>query len=980
MGRRDSLLFPRRIPRRSVTPSGTCYACVFYPLSLAVLSLAVPSAAAQTLCSSDDYATVFETDVQQDANASPALVLTGPYDIPTSGASMTVRIHVHLLRNSDGTGGMRAPRVAAVLSRIRRDLAPRGISLVEAGRSEIDNTAWANDPDTYFSDITATDSHADRIDVYLTALPPAPCSPPPPRAFGKATGIPGSGMVFGYYNGVDDPLLPDPASGEDDYKMNVASHEMGHALGLFHTYHWTLEGSTTPTVPAPCPELVNGSNGDTCGDYVRDTPADPTDEHYVPQPMNWGSTPTCALIRGTPNVDPNGAPYMPRVSNLMSQFRPECATSFTPGQGARMIAVTLVQNGAVVQEATVPATLHVPTGFATVFSASTVRFGQGASLSVSGLLGATATTFTPLNAAQGWGGLSVPGGTLTLGAGSVVSGVVTSTAAVAVSGGGSAILDRVQVLNTSGGGAGLLVSGRRSSARISGASLIYRNRPGPGVRADAGAQVTIDSDDVEIYNNGEGIVATGTGSSALVLGGNIHENYGPGLRASSGGRVNVLRDAGSGTSSFATTAQPVRVIRNIGGLYAIPTGKQGGGVIWSGDYVCVQAPCPSIGGHRFDFNSQPQPGGGPVYDALALSASRVTAPHNYWNGRTSAQVLATSLADKSSSIDVSDALLTPPAAGSGASGRASAPTARITRDGGTPQAAGRLGTGRVDAAVQALLAEADGLVQAGDSTLAATRIIAAYGIVTSEDDRLAVAEAAGRTLAAVQPPALIAWAAALTAAPADRPWGRRALAAGLTGQGHTAEALAVAQALADENGAGSDSTAISHRSRGLGIVVEAAVEAGDGPRAVQALADLADVDAEGAAELALSVALAFPEETVGAGRGVAQGRSASSAGSSDAPASDKTAAQVVDLVAVPNPSAGAVRVTLALGTAAEARVEVFDALGRRVALLHDGPASGTFATSFDGSAFPAGVYVVRAVVRSAGGSSSVVARRVVVTR
>jgi len=64
------------------------------------------------------------------------------------------------------------------------------------------------------------------------------------------------------------------------------------------------------------------------------------------------------------------------------------------------------------------------------------------------------------------------------------------------------------------------------------------------------------------------------------------------------------------------------------------------------------------------------------------------------------------------------------------------------------------------------------------------------------------------------------------------------------------------------------------------------------------------------------------------------------------------------------------RVRLTLATAAEARVAVYDALGREVARLHDGPlAGGTTDLSWADAGAAPGVYVVRAdiggVVRSA---------------
>ena len=70
----------------------------------------------------------------------------------------------------------------------------------------------------------------------------------------------------------------------------------------------------------------------------------------------------------------------------------------------------------------------------------------------------------------------------------------------------------------------------------------------------------------------------------------------------------------------------------------------------------------------------------------------------------------------------------------------------------------------------------------------------------------------------------------------------------------------------------------------------------------------------------------------------------------------------------PNPSGGAVTVALALPSAGPVRVAVYDALGRRVAVVHDGPlGAGVHEFGLDGSALPAGLYVVRATVGDAAG-------------
>jgi hypothetical protein len=69
----------------------------------------------------------------------------------------------------------------------------------------------------------------------------------------------------------------------------------------------------------------------------------------------------------------------------------------------------------------------------------------------------------------------------------------------------------------------------------------------------------------------------------------------------------------------------------------------------------------------------------------------------------------------------------------------------------------------------------------------------------------------------------------------------------------------------------------------------------------------------------------------------------------------------------PNPSTGAVRLSLELPVAGPLRVEVLDVTGRRVRVLHQGPAGpGTLHLSWDGAGdggapTPAGCYFVRAM-------------------
>jgi hypothetical protein len=83
-------------------------------------------------------------------------------------------------------------------------------------------------------------------------------------------------------------------------------------------------------------------------------------------------------------------------------------------------------------------------------------------------------------------------------------------------------------------------------------------------------------------------------------------------------------------------------------------------------------------------------------------------------------------------------------------------------------------------------------------------------------------------------------------------------------------------------------------------------------------------------------------------------------------ATEGAAPRAAALTVAPNPFTEAALLRLTLPAPGPARVEVFDALGRRVAVLHDGPLpAGETALRLRGAALPPGVYLAR--VLAAGG-------------
>lgn len=217
-----------------------------------------------------------------------------------------LRIYVHVIRKSNGTGGQTVPDVYEALSYLDRDYNPHNIFFIwDCNIDYIDNDTYYNLPGT--PAIFNVNNHSDGIDIYLFRDQP----PPGATGNGMAAGIGATAFyVFGnFWNPPYNPLA----------RSHVISHEMGHCINLWHPWQG----------PNGCQEFVNGSNCHICGDLVCDTPADP------PGGLNFNVNPqTCTwTLSGN---DPNGDPYNPDESLIMAYTLPDCMEYFSQGQGQRM--------------------------------------------------------------------------------------------------------------------------------------------------------------------------------------------------------------------------------------------------------------------------------------------------------------------------------------------------------------------------------------------------------------------------------------------------------------------------------------------------------------------------------------------------------------------------------------------------------------------------------------------------------------------
>lgn len=222
-----------------------------------------------------------------------------------SSPNSSVPIKAHIIRTSSGAGGLSVSQLnnAIALMNTYYSNAFLEFFLCE-DINYIDNSDFYDYTTNQEAALTTSNNVDNVINIYFT---------------NSITSTNGGGLCgYAYFPGGPEVIL---MANQCTTNGSTLSHEMGHFFALSHT-HGNVNGQLTG-------ELVDGSNCETEGDFLCDTPADP---------QLSASKVNSSCIYTANEFDANGQIFEPNTRNIMSYSRTSCRNEFSPQQYARIYA------------------------------------------------------------------------------------------------------------------------------------------------------------------------------------------------------------------------------------------------------------------------------------------------------------------------------------------------------------------------------------------------------------------------------------------------------------------------------------------------------------------------------------------------------------------------------------------------------------------------------------------------------------------
>jgi pregnancy-associated plasma protein-A len=219
-------------------------------------------------CGSERLPQFYDLGTTADCNSSNTTI-KAEYD-PAGGVTYTIPVWVHILMNKRGTLGVvsdtRVTQQIAALNRDYASLTETKIRFVHAGTTRSRNNNWYNDAGSYYNQLAV--DVLNNLNIYTNTA----------GGYLGYSYVPSGGGVVGnkfdrvviYHAAFGDPAPYGPPYDEG----KTATHEVGHYLGLYHTFDGGCAAQSgcanngdliCDTQPEASPHFSGCTDPQTCG-------------------------------------------------------------------------------------------------------------------------------------------------------------------------------------------------------------------------------------------------------------------------------------------------------------------------------------------------------------------------------------------------------------------------------------------------------------------------------------------------------------------------------------------------------------------------------------------------------------------------------------------------------------------------------------------------------------------------------------------